>query len=354
MNRMRTEEFNYFLPKELIAQFPTPERDKSRLLVLYRKTGQIEHRQFFNLIDYLSPGDGLIINDSKVLPCKLVGVNSATGGQVDILLIKQLDNRKWLILAKPAKRTQPGAVLEFGNGLLKAVVLRALEYGEKEVEFHYQGDWKDILNRIGEMPLPPYIKRDKTDPRWREISALDRERYQTVYAQQNGSIAAPTAGLHFSTELLKSISNKGVKIIPITLHISVATFRPIKTDTVESYKLDKEFYTIKPESAEAINQAKSLGKKIIAVGTSVLRALETVADENGAVHPEEGETDLFIYPGYKFKIVDALLTNFHLPKSTNLILVCAFAGRELVLHTYEEAIKQKYRFYSYGDAMLIL
>lgn len=344
---MRTDLFDYHLPKELIAQYPLPQRDHSKLMVLNRADRSIEHTVFYKIGEYLREGDVLVINDTRVIPARLIGRKARTGGKVEMLLLKERKPRIWDVLIKPVKKLYRGAIIEFGeNGELKAKFLGRSPDGVFTVSLRYKGDLREIIERIGKPPLPPYIKREPEE--------LDRERYQCVYAEKNGSVAAPTAGLHFTRELLQKLQEQGVKIARITLHVGLGTFQPVKTEIVEKHRMHSERYEVTEEAARIINEAREKGGRVVAVGTTSVRTLETVADENGVIHPGSGETDLFIYPGYKFKVVDALITNFHLPRSTLLMLVCAFAGREFVLRAYEEAVKMRYRFYSYGDAMLIL
>lgn len=341
---MNVSDFDYTLPESAIAQTPVEPRDAARLLVLDRRTGALEHRIFRDLPEYLVPSDVLVINDSRVMPARLLGEKEGTGGSVELLLLERRSLDTWEALVRPGRRVRPGARLVFGGGLLKARVLDVTPSGGRLVAFEYEGVFEDILRRLGQMPLPPYIKEKLSDP----------ERYQTVYAREEGSKAAPTAGLHFTPELLDRIRAMGVEIVPLTLHVGLGTFRPVTTETVEAHRMHAEYFRIPEESARAINRAKERGGRVVAVGTTVVRTLETAADEGGRVRAGDGWTDIFIYPGYRFKAVDAMVTNFHLPRSTLLMLVCAFAGRERVLAAYRTAIEQGYRFYSFGDAMLIL
>jgi len=339
---MLVDEFDYELPQELIAKEPAKPRDSSRLLVLHRDSGKIEHTIFKNIVSYLREGDVLVVNNTKVIPARLFG-RTKTGGKVEVLLVRHVQDNLWEVLSKPSRKLKPGKVVIFENGLTCKVV-EVCEEGKRIVEFNADKDKVlEIVNKIGHVPLPPYIKREEKEE--------DRTNYQTIFAREEGAVAAPTAGLHFTEELVKKIVEKGVKIVPITLHVGPGTFKPVKTKVVEEHKLDPEVFYIPEETAEVINNRKG---RLIAVGTTVVRTLESCADERGKVKPGRGETSLFIYPGYKFKVVEALITNFHLPKSTLLMLVCAFAGKERVLNAYAEAVKLRYRFYSYGDAMFIV
>lgn len=340
---MRVEDFNFDLPEELIAQHPLEKRDSSRLLVLDKKTGEINHQHFGDLPDFLKKGDVLVLNDTRVIPARLLGVKEDTEGKIEFLLL----NRKMLdtyeCLAKPGKRARKGAKFTFGEGLLKAEVLDVLENGNRIVKFSYEGVFEEILDRLGEMPLPPYIK-EKLE---------DRERYQTVYSREEGSAAAPTAGLHFTKELLDKLQSMGVETAFLTLHVGLGTFRPVKVESVENHDMHEEFYSLDAKNAEIINTAKNEGRRIISVGTTSTRTLETIADEKGFVREASGYTKIFIYPGYQFKCVDCLITNFHLPESTLIMLVSALAGQENVMNAYRTAVKEKYRFFSFGDSMLI-
>lgn len=341
---MNTADFDFHLPEELIAQTPLEKRDASRLLVVNHKTGQMEDTHFDAIIDQLHPGDALVMNDTRVLPARLHGEKPETGGHVELLLLKNTEGDNWEVLAKPAKRLKVGAAISFGDGRLTATVLEELEHGGRIVRFHYQGIFLEVLESLGEMPLPPYIHE----------KLKDRERYQTVYAKENGSAAAPTAGLHFTKELLAKIEAKGVKLVYLTLHVGLGTFRPVSVNNVDEHEMHSEFYTLSDEAAETLRQVKASGKRVIAVGTTSIRTLETIGSKfNGEIKAESGWTNIFIKPGYDWKIVDAFSTNFHLPKSTLVMLVSAFAGRELVLSAYQHAIDEKYRFFSFGDSMFI-
>lgn len=339
---MDVSEFNYNLPEELIAQTPLEKRDESRLMVLNRKEKTIEHKTFKDIIDYLQPGDCLVRNNTKVLPARIYG-NKETGAKVEFLLLNNLEGDIWETIVRPGNKLHVGTKVIFGNGKLVAEILDIMPGGTRKVRFEYEGIFNEILDEIGLMPLPPYIHEE----------LKENDRYQTVYAKYNGSAAAPTAGLHFTPELLKKIEEKGVKIANVTLHVGIGTFRPVKEEKVENHEMHSEHYYIKKEDAEIINETKKNGGRIIAVGTTSCRVLETVADENGMVCETEGDTKIFIYPGYKFKCLDALITNFHLPQSTLLMLVSSLAGKEYIMKAYEEAVKEKYRFFSFGDAMFI-
>lgn len=339
---MQKRDFYFDLPEELIAQVPLEKRDSSRLMCLDKTTGTIEHKVFSDIIDMLKPGDCLVINDSRVLPARLIGKRES-GGVVELLLLKDLGNNEWECLSKPGRKTKPGTVLDFGDGLLKATVREVMDGGNRRVEFSYDGIFLEILDKLGTMPLPPYIKAE----------LKDRERYQTVYSKNLGSAAAPTAGLHFTEELLDGIRSKGVDVVPITLHVGLGTFRPVKEDNIEDHDMHSELCIISEEAADIINSAKKRGGRVIAVGTTSCRTLESMTDDNGVVCPGSKWTDIFIYPGYRFKILDALITNFHLPESTLIMLVSALAGRENVLNAYNVAIENRYRFFSFGDAMFI-
>ena len=341
---MNTADFDFHLPEELIAQTPLEKRDASRLLIVNHKTGQMEDTHFDAIIDQLHPGDALVMNDTRVLPARLHGEKPKTGGHVELLLLKNTEGDDWEVLAKPAKRLKVGAQISFGDGRLTATILEELEHGGRIVRFHYQGIFLEVLESLGEMPLPPYIHE----------KLKDRERYQTVYAKENGSAAAPTAGLHFTKELLAKIKAKGVKLVYLTLHVGLGTFRPVSVDNVDEHEMHSEFYTLSEEAAETLRQVKASGKRVIAVGTTSIRTLETIGSKfNGEIKADSGWTNIFIKPGYDWKVVDAFSTNFHLPKSTLVMLVSAFAGRELVLSAYQHAIDEKYRFFSFGDAMFI-
>lgn len=340
---MKTSDFYYDLPSELIAQEPLQDRSSSRLLVLHRKTGEIEHKIFKNITEYLNPGDCLVINDTKVLPARLIGARKNTGARVEILLLVRKDIDKWEVLTYPGKKAKPGDRITFGDGRLEAEILEVIEDGNRIVQFHYEGVFETILDELGEMPLPPYITH----------KLEDKNRYQTVYAVHEGSAAAPTAGLHFTPELLEEIKNKGVEIAHVTLHVGLGTFRPVKVEDVTNHEMHSEYYVVEQAEADKINHARRNGGRIVSVGTTSTRTLESVADENGVVHAQSGWTKIFIYPGYKFKAVDCLITNFHLPESTLIMLVSALGGKETILNAYKVAVDEKYRFFSFGDAMLI-
>lgn len=344
---MNISEFDYELPKELIAQHPSARRDDARLLVVHRDTGQTEHRHFYDVIDYLNPGDCLVLNNSRVIPARLFGVKEKTGARVEFLLIKRREGDIWETMVRPGKKVHPGDVICFGeNGALKAEIIGHGDDGTRIVRFSYQGVFMELLDQIGSMPLPPYIERSD-EPE-------DKERYQTVYSKEDGSVAAPTAGLHFTDELLAQIRQKGVRIAFVTLHVGIGTFRPVKCERVEDHKMHIEEYEIDSENAHIINETKAAGGRLIAVGTTSARTLESASDKNGMLAPGNGSTDIFIYPGYQFKMVDSLITNFHLPKSTLLMLISALYDREKILAVYREAVEQRYQFFSYGDAMFIL
>jgi S-adenosylmethionine:tRNA ribosyltransferase-isomerase len=339
------QQFDFELPERLIAQQPLADRTASRLLVLDKQTGEIEHKHFRNLIDYLQPGDVLVLNDSRVLPARLIGVKAGTGANIEVLLLKSLGDDRWETLVKPGKRVKPGTEVIFGDGSLRCVCEEVTESGGRIVRFFYDGIFYEILDRLGSMPLPPYIR----------AQLEDRERYQTVYARERGSAAAPTAGLHFTTEYLQEIGQKGVQIAYVTLHVGLGTFRPVTAQSVEEHVMHAEYYEIPVETAEIVNAAKAEGRRVIAVGTTSCRTLESVGREHdGRLVARSGWTDIFIYPGYQFSVIDGLLTNFHLPKSTLVMLVSALAGRENVLRAYASAIEREYRFFSFGDAMLII
>ena len=363
---MKTSDFDYELPQELIAQDPLERRDSSRLMVLDKETGAIAHRHFYDIVDYLKPGDCLVINNTRVIPARLIGHRDPTGGVAELLLLKRLDADRWECLAKPGKRLKEGAAIDFGDGMLKAVVTEVCDDGNRIVEFSYDGIFEEVLDALGEMPLPPYITH----------KLLDKNRYQTVYAKYDGSAAAPTAGLHFTPELLLRVRDMGVNIAEVTLHVGLGTFRPVSVEDVNDHRMHSEHYEVPKDAAELINRTKREGGRIISVGTTSTRTLEAAAGElakkgkadagelakkGGAaagestwIAPTAGNTEIFIYPGYEFKVVDALITNFHLPQSTLLMLVSAMAGREHVLSAYEEAVRERYRFFSFGDAMLII
>ncbi|MDD5930868.1 MAG: tRNA preQ1(34) S-adenosylmethionine ribosyltransferase-isomerase QueA [Oscillospiraceae bacterium] len=340
---MKTSDFYYDLPEELIAQTPIRQRDTSRLMTLDRKTGAVEHHHFYELVDYLNPGDCLILNDSRVLPARLLGQRLPGGGACEVLLLIDRGDKTWECLVRPGRKMRTGAKLSFGDGQLTAQVVGELEGGNRLVRFDYEGIFLEVLERLGKMPLPPYIKEE----------LQDRERYQTVYAKVVGSAAAPTAGLHFTPELLEKIAAKGVGIGYVTLHVGLGTFRPVKEDTVEGHEMHSEFCTIPQETADLINRTKAAGGRCVCVGTTSCRTLESWAAEDGHMEAKAGWTDIFIYPGYRFKVMDALVTNFHLPESTLIMLVSAFAGREHTLAAYEAAVKEHYRFFSFGDAMFL-
>ena len=339
---MKLSEFNYYLPEELIAQTPIEKRDESKLMILDKNTGKVEHKVFKDIINYLEPGDCLVRNNTKVIPARLYG-KKETGANVEFVLLKNLEGDIWEAMVRPGNKLHVGAKVIFGNGLLKAEILESLPDGTRKVKFSYNGIFNEILDQIGLMPLPPYIHE----------SLKDNNRYQTVYAKFDGSAAAPTAGLHFTEDLLKQIEEKGVDIANVTLHVGIGTFRPVKEESIEDHHMHTEHYYIKQEDADKINRAKQNKKRVIAVGTTSCRTIETIADEKGFVKPCEGDTGIYIYPGYKFKCLDALITNFHLPESTLLMLVSALAGRENILNAYNIAVKEKYRFFSFGDAMFI-
>jgi S-adenosylmethionine:tRNA ribosyltransferase-isomerase len=343
MTELKKKDFYFDLPQELIAQDPLEDRSGSRLLMLDKDNGRVEHHVFKEIVDYLREGDCLVLNNTKVIPARLFGVREDTGASVEILLLKRRENDIWETLVKPGKKAKPGVKLTFGDGSLKAEILEVVEEGNRLIRFSYEGIFEEVLDRLGEMPLPPYIKH----------KLQDKNRYQTVYARYDGSAAAPTAGLHFTPELLQKIADKGVEIAYVTLHVGLGTFRPVKVDNIEEHHMHSEFYQIPETAAEQINHAKAEGNRVICVGTTSCRTIESAADENGIVRPGCGNTDIFIYPGYQFKVLDCLLTNFHLPESTLVMLVSALAGRENVLGAYEEAVKEKYRFFSFGDAMFI-
>ncbi|MBD8999934.1 MAG: tRNA preQ1(34) S-adenosylmethionine ribosyltransferase-isomerase QueA [Lactobacillus ruminis] len=341
---LTTEDFDYDLPQELIAQTPLKERDQSRLLVLDSKTGKYQDDYFYNVIDRLNPGDALVMNDSRVMPARLYGVKPETGGHVEVLLLNNTDGDNWETLVKPAKRAKVGTEISFGDGKLTATVTEELEHGGRMIEFHYDGIFMEILDRLGEMPLPPYIKEKLDDP----------EMYQTVYSREIGSAAAPTAGLHFTTELLKKIEDKGVKLVYLTLHVGLGTFRPVSEENIEDHKMHSEFYRLTEDAAKTLNEVKANGGRIVATGTTSIRTLETIGTKfNGEIRADSGWTDIFIKPGYKWQVVDAFITNFHLPKSTLVMLVASFTGRENILNAYRHAVSEKYRFFSFGDAMFI-
>ena len=339
----KTSDYYFDLPKELIAQDPLPRRDDSRLMTMNRQTGAIQHRIFRDIIDYLQPGETLVLNNTKVIPARLMGTKDGTGAAVEILLLKRRENDVWETLVRPGKKLRPGARVTFGDGSLKAEILDVVDDGDRLVKFYYDGIFEEVLDRLGEMPLPPYITHKLKDPNM----------YQTVYAKYEGSAAAPTAGLHFTEELLRKIADKGVNLAYVTLHVGLGTFRPVKVEDVEEHHMHTEWYNVPQNVADLINETHRNGKRVICVGTTSCRTIESAADENGIVHAGADNTSIFIYPGYKFKAMDALITNFHLPESTLIMLVSAFAGREHILHAYNEAVKEKYRFFSFGDAMYL-
>lgn len=340
---MDVKDFDYYLPEELIAQDPLEDRSSSRLMVLDKKTGEIQHKIFKDILDYLKPGDCLVLNNTKVIPARLFGVKEGTQAKIEILLLKRKENDIWETLVKPGKKAKPGTKIIFGDGLLVGEVIDVVEDGNRLIQFSYEGIFEEILDQLGQMPLPPYITH----------TLKDKNRYQTVYAKYDGSAAAPTAGLHFTKELLEKVKAKGVDIAEVTLHVGLGTFRPVKVENVLDHHMHSEFYMVSAEAAEKINATKDRGGRIISVGTTSTRTLESAADENGRLKECSGWTEIFIYPGYKFKLIDCLITNFHLPQSTLVMLVSALAGREHVLAAYEEAVKEKYRFFSFGDAMFI-
>lgn len=341
---MDINDFDYDLPEELIAQDPIEDRSSSRLLLLDKKTGKTQDKIFRDIIDELNPGDCLVINNTKVIPARLMGVKEDTGAHIEVLLLKREQDDVWEVLVKPGKKAKPGTIIIFGDGRLKAEVLEVVEDGNRKIRFSYQGIFEEILDELGQMPLPPYITHQ----------LKDKNRYQTVYAKHTGSAAAPTAGLHFTPELLKEIEEKGIDIARVTLHVGLGTFRPVKVDEITDHHMHSEFYQVDEEAAKKINRAKDSGHRVICVGTTSCRTIESAADETGHLKPTSGWTEIFIYPGYKFKILDGLITNFHLPESTLIMLVSALAGREHVLAAYEEAVQERYRFFSFGDAMMIL
>ena len=339
---MKLSEFDFELPEELIAQHPVEKRDTSRLMVVNRENGNIEHRHFYDILDYLKPGDVLVRNNTKVIPARIYG-KKETGANVEFLLLKNIEGDIWESIVRPGNKLHVGTKVIFGDGLLKAEILDVMPGGTRKVKFYYEGIFNEILDKIGLMPLPPYIKE----------RLKEKDRYQTVYAKYEGSAAAPTAGLHFTDELLEKIKEKGVEIANVTLHVGIGTFRPVKVENIEEHDMHSEHYYIKKEDADKINNARKNGGRIIAVGTTSCRVLESISDENGIVHETEGDTSIFIYPGYKFKCIDCLITNFHLPESTLIMLVSALAGKDYIMKAYEEAVKEKYKFFSFGDAMFI-
>lgn len=340
---MKVSDFDFDLPEELIAQHPLEKRDSSRLMVLDKNTGEIEHKSFHDVIEYLNEGDTLVLNNTRVMPARLIGEKEGTGGKIEFLLLKRIEGDRWECLAKPGKRAKVGQKFTFGEDKLICTVVDIVEEGNRIIEFSYEGIFEQVLDELGEMPLPPYIT-EKLE---------DKERYQTVYSKEKGSAAAPTAGLHFTEELLKEIKAKGVNIAYLTLHVGLGTFRPVKVEDINEHIMHSEYYHLDNENADLINETKKRGNKVIAVGTTSTRTLETIGDDNGFVREQSGWTDIFIYPGYKYKVIDELITNFHLPESTLIMLVSALAGKEHVMNAYNEAVKEKYRFFSFGDSMLI-
>ncbi len=343
MEELKKSDFYFDLPEELIAQDPLEDRSSSRLLMLDKTTGQTEHHVFKDIVDYLRPGDCLVLNNTKVLPARLMGTKEDTGATIEVLLLKRRENDIWETLVKPGKKAKPGTKMVFGDGLLEAEVLEVVEEGNRLIQFRYEGIFEEVLDKLGEMPLPPYITH----------KLQDKNRYQTVYARYEGSAAAPTAGLHFTKELLQQIADKGVEIVYVTLHVGLGTFRPVKVDNILEHHMHSEYYQVTEEAAETINRAKKEGRRVICVGTTSCRTVESAAVEKGRIEAGCDNTEIFIYPGYEFKILDCLITNFHLPESTLVMLVSALAGKEHVMEAYEEAIRKKYRFFSFGDAMFI-
>lgn len=344
MQTMNVKDFYYDLPQELIAQDPLKDRSASRLLVMNRESGKLEHRVFKDVVDYLRPGDCLVINDTRVIPARLFGVKADTGAKIEVLLLKRRDQNIWETLVKPGRKCRPGTEIVFGEGLLRGTVLDVVEEGNRLIRFSFEGIFEEILDRLGQMPLPPYITHQ----------LQDKNRYQTVYAKHDGSAAAPTAGLHFTKELLQQVQDMGVKIAHVTLHVGLGTFRPVKVDNILDHHMHSEFYMVEEAEAKKINATRAAGGRVICVGTTSCRTVESAAGEDGKVRAGSGWTDIFIYPGYKFKVLDCLITNFHLPESTLVMLVSALAGREQVLEAYEAAVKEGYRFFSFGDAMIIV
>lgn len=344
MTELKKSDFYFDLPQELIAQDPLEDRSASRLLVLNRENGEAEHHHFKEITNYLRPGDCLVLNDTKVIPARLLGTKDDTGAAIEVLLLKRRENDVWETLVKPGKKARPGTRLSFGDGILMAEVLDVVEEGNRLIRFAYEGIFEEVLDRLGEMPLPPYITH----------KLQDKNRYQTVYAKYEGSAAAPTAGLHFTEELLAQIEKMGVKTAYVTLHVGLGTFRPVKAENLLEHHMHSEWYQVTPETAELINRTKESGGRVICVGTTSCRTVESAADESGRVQPGCGDTEIFIYPGYRFKVLDCLITNFHLPESTLVMLVSALAGRENVLAAYREAVEERYRFFSFGDAMLVI
>lgn len=341
---MELSDFDFYLPQELIAQHPVEPRDSSRLMVVNRKSGDVEHHIFHELPDLLQPGDVLVVNNTRVIPARLIGEKEGTGAHIECLLLKRVERDVWEVLIKPGKRLKEGQKVSFGGGKLIGELLEILPDGNRKIRFSYEGIFEAVLDELGNMPLPPYIT-EKLE---------NKERYQTVYAKESGSAAAPTAGLHFTTELMDQLRQKGIEIVEILLHVGLGTFRPVKVEKIEEHEMHSEYYRVSPEVAERINRAKQEGRRVIAVGTTASRTLESIGQENGRIQAGEGWTNIFIYPGYSFKVVDALITNFHFPKSTLVMLVSALAGRDLIMKAYELAVQERYRFYSFGDAMLII
>lgn len=336
--------YNYDLPEELIAQDPLPDRSSSRLMLLDKTTGEVGHDVFYHIAEYLQPGDCLVLNNTRVIPARIYGEKEGSGGAIEFVLLRRMENDVWEVILRPGKKAKPGARFVFGGGLLHAEILEVLEGGNRLVRFTYEGVFEQILDQIGIMPLPPYITHKLEDP----------ERYQTVYNKHRGSAAAPTAGLHFTNELLKQLEEKGIRLAYVTLHVGLGTFRPVKTDNILEHKMHSEYFEIHEDAADMINRTKQSGGRVICVGTTACRVVESATDENGVIHATCGDTSIFIYPGYRFKMLDGLITNFHLPESTLIMLVSALAGRDHVMHAYETAVQEKYRFFSFGDAMLIL
>ncbi|MBL4931136.1 tRNA preQ1(34) S-adenosylmethionine ribosyltransferase-isomerase QueA [Clostridium paridis] len=341
---MKVEDFKFDLPEELIAQHPLEDRTSSRLMVLGKNSDDLKHKHFYDVIEYFEPGDTLVLNNTRVIPARLIGEKEETGGKIELLLLKRVGDDLWECLSKPGKKAKPKARFSFGEGKLLGEIQEVLDNGNRIVKFFYDGLFENVLDELGQMPLPPYIHE----------TLQDKERYQTVYSKEKGSAAAPTAGLHFTQDLLEQIKSKGVNIVYLTLHVGLGTFRPVKVENIEEHDMHSEFYMISKETADIINETKKRGNKVIAVGTTSTRTLETIGDENGMVKEASGWTNIFIYPGYKYRVIDALITNFHLPESTLIMLVSALAGQEKVLNAYKEAVKEKYRFFSFGDAMLII
>ncbi|BAP86046.1 S-adenosylmethionine tRNA ribosyltransferase [Paucilactobacillus hokkaidonensis JCM 18461] len=344
MSELTVDDFDYELPHELIAQTPIKERDESRLLILDHETGEMQDKHFYDILDQLNPGDAVVMNNSRVMPARIYGVKPETGGHVEVLLLHNTEGDVWETLVKPAKKFKVGVQITFGNGELTATITKELEHGGRMIEFHYDGIFMEVLEKLGEMPLPPYIKEKLDDP----------DRYQTVYAKENGSAAAPTAGLHWTKELLQKVQDKGVKLVYLTLHVGLGTFRPVDEKRIEDHVMHSEFYQLDEQSAQTLNEVRQHGGRIIATGTTSIRTLETIGSKfNGVLRADSGWTDIFIKPGYEWKVVDAFITNFHLPKSTLVMLVAAFTGRDKILNAYQHAIEEKYRFFSFGDAMFI-